>query len=96
MAHSSDTATGTGSGDPNRTLADKMVDGAREQIDRVGHDAEQFAGDAMRKAREAGAKAQDLASQFRPAVERSLKDQPMTTLAGAAVVGFLLGALWKR
>ena len=49
MAHSPDTATRTGTGDPNRTLADKMADGAREQIDRVGHEAEQFAGDAMQQ-----------------------------------------------
>ena len=29
-------------------------------------------------------------------VEKSLKEQPMATLAGAAVIGFVLGALWKK
>jgi ElaB/YqjD/DUF883 family membrane-anchored ribosome-binding protein len=29
-------------------------------------------------------------------VEKSLKDQPMATLAVAAVIGFALGALWKK
>jgi ElaB/YqjD/DUF883 family membrane-anchored ribosome-binding protein len=48
------------------------------------------------QARQYGEKAQDAARQFKPFVERSLKDQPMATLAGAAIVGFVLGALWKR
>jgi ElaB/YqjD/DUF883 family membrane-anchored ribosome-binding protein len=29
------------------------------------------------------------------AVDKSIKDQPMATLAAAAAVGFVLGALWK-
>ena len=29
------------------------------------------------------------------AVDKSVKDQPMATLALAAVVGFVLGAIWK-
>jgi ElaB/YqjD/DUF883 family membrane-anchored ribosome-binding protein len=49
-----------------------------------------------RQAREYGEEAQDAARQVRPFVERSLKDQPMVTLAAAAVIGFVLGALWKR
>ena len=48
------------------------------------------------QAREYGKKAQDAARQFKPLVKRSLEKQPMTTLAGAAVIGFVLGALWKR
>jgi ElaB/YqjD/DUF883 family membrane-anchored ribosome-binding protein len=47
-------------------------------------------------AREYADKAQDAAKEFKPFVEKSLKDQPMATLAGAAVIGFILGALWKR
>jgi ElaB/YqjD/DUF883 family membrane-anchored ribosome-binding protein len=32
---------------------------------------------------------------MKSAVDKSIKDQPMATLAAAAVVGFVLGALWK-
>jgi hypothetical protein len=32
---------------------------------------------------------------MKTAVDRSLKDQPMATLAMAAVVGFVIGAIWK-
>jgi ElaB/YqjD/DUF883 family membrane-anchored ribosome-binding protein len=28
-------------------------------------------------------------------VDKSVKDQPMATLALAAVIGFVLGAIWK-
>jgi hypothetical protein len=38
-------------------------------------------------------KAQAVARQFKPALEKSRKEQPVTTLAGAAI---LPGALWKK
>jgi ElaB/YqjD/DUF883 family membrane-anchored ribosome-binding protein len=77
--------TRTGTDDLDPTLADTVADAARDRIEHFGHQAEQVV-----------SKAQDMVRQFRPTVERSLKDQPMTTLAGAALVGFILGSLWKR
>ena len=38
---------------------------------------------------------QDVAETFYAAVQKSLKNQPMTTLSFAVVAGFILGALWK-
>lgn len=38
---------------------------------------------------------QAVAETFNAAVQKSLKDQPMTTLGFAVVMGFILGALWK-
>jgi hypothetical protein len=38
---------------------------------------------------------QDVAGNFKSALDKSLNDQPMATLAAVAVVGFVLGALWK-
>lgn len=32
---------------------------------------------------------------FRGAVNKSLRDQPMATLAMAGIAGFVLGAIWK-
>ena len=43
-----------------------------------------------------GGKAQEAAREFRPFVEKSMKEKPMQTLAGGAAIGFLLGAIWKR
>jgi ElaB/YqjD/DUF883 family membrane-anchored ribosome-binding protein len=75
-----------------RELADTATDKLKGAADR----AHELAGDVSRQAREYGEEAQDAARQVRPFVERSLKDQPMVTLAAAAVIGFVLGALWKR
>jgi ElaB/YqjD/DUF883 family membrane-anchored ribosome-binding protein len=38
---------------------------------------------------------QAVAETFYSAVQKSLKNQPMTTLGFAVVMGFILGALWK-
>ena len=38
---------------------------------------------------------QEVAETFYSAVQKSLRNQPMTTLGFAVVVGFVLGALWK-
>ena len=78
--------------DPTSEAVEDLKDKAHEKVDRVGDQVERLAASTKQMAREMG----DMATQFRPAMERSLKEQPMTTLAGAAVVGFLLGALWKR
>jgi ElaB/YqjD/DUF883 family membrane-anchored ribosome-binding protein len=46
--------------------------------------------------REYGEKAQDVVKNFTPYVEKSMKDQPMATLAVASAIGFVLGAFWKK
>lgn len=46
-------------------------------------------------AREASESAQQVAENFQQAVDRSVRDQPLTTLALACVTGFVLGAIWK-
>lgn len=74
------------------SLTDRLHDATTETADK----AQQLAADVTEQARYYGEKAQDVAQQVKPFVERSLREQPMTTLAGAAVIGFLLGALWKK
>jgi ElaB/YqjD/DUF883 family membrane-anchored ribosome-binding protein len=58
--------------------------------------AREMTGRAAEQAREYGEKAQEAVRNFKPYVERSMKEQPMTTLAVASVIGFVLGALWKK
>jgi ElaB/YqjD/DUF883 family membrane-anchored ribosome-binding protein len=78
--------------DPTHEAVDELKGRAHEQVDRVGDQAELAAKFAENAAREMN----DYARRLRPALERSIKDQPMMTLAGAVAVGLLLGALWRR
>lgn len=38
---------------------------------------------------------QEVAGNLKGAVDRSMTDQPMATVAMAAALGFVLGAIWK-
>jgi ElaB/YqjD/DUF883 family membrane-anchored ribosome-binding protein len=77
-------------------LSDKatdLKDQATGQIKKVAGQVEGYASDAMDKLRDTGAG--EVAGNLKGAVDKSVKDQPMATLAVAAAVGFVLGALWK-
>ena len=77
-------------------LSDKasdLKDQATDQIKKVASRVEGLAGDAVDNLRDTGAG--EVAGNIRGAVDKSVKDQPMATLAMAAAVGFVLGALWK-
>ncbi|NJO23817.1 MAG: hypothetical protein HC868_13930 [Sphingomonadales bacterium] len=70
-------------------MADKAVD----QLGRVAGHVEDFGKAAA--GREVSHDVGQVAGRFKGAVDKSVKEQPMTTLALAAVLGFVLGALWK-
>ena len=72
-------------------IADKTADKLRD----VAHQAEHFAGRVAEQGREVGDRMQEVAGNVKSAVDKSVKDQPMATLAMAAVLGFVLGAIWK-
>lgn len=57
--------------------------------------AESAADDAVRAARNLKDGAGNVADNFQTAVDKSVADQPLTTLAIAIAMGFVLGALWK-
>jgi ElaB/YqjD/DUF883 family membrane-anchored ribosome-binding protein len=79
--------------------SDLLRDAAGTTADRLkeaGERAQEMASEVAKQARQYGEKAEDAAREFRPFVERSLREQPMATLAAAAVIGFVLGALWKK
>jgi ElaB/YqjD/DUF883 family membrane-anchored ribosome-binding protein len=87
---------------PGRTAADakerlrEIADTTTEQLKRVADNADEIAAKAAEQVRIHGEKAQDVAKNFKPYVEKSMKDQPIATLAVAAAIGFALGALWKK
>ena len=73
-------------------LADKAIKSFRNAADQAEH----FAGRVVEHGREVRKDVQEVAGNLKGAVDKSLKDQPMATLALAAVLGFVLGALWKK
>jgi ElaB/YqjD/DUF883 family membrane-anchored ribosome-binding protein len=74
---------------------ERMADKATDQFGRVADQAEAIANRVTEQGRDAAERVQEVAGNFKGAVDRSVKDQPMATLAVAAVLGFVLGALWK-
>jgi ElaB/YqjD/DUF883 family membrane-anchored ribosome-binding protein len=72
-----------------------MADKATDNFRTMAGQAEDAANRMVEHGREVGDRMQEVAGNFKGAVDRSVKDQPMATLAMAAVVGFVLGALWK-
>lgn len=79
-------------------VADKASDLASKaghQVDRAIDTAETAVGAAAEQGREAGERVTEVAGNMKSAVDKSVKDQPMATLAVAAALGFVIGALWK-
>lgn len=79
-------------------LSDKasdFKDKATEQFKKVADRVEGLATDTADQMRQVGDRAGEVAGNFKSAVDKSVKDQPMATLLMAAAVGFVLGALWK-
>jgi len=72
-----------------------LKDKATDQFSRAADQAQGMANQAMKQGREAGERVQEVATNFKSALDKSITEQPMATLAAAAVVGFVLGALWK-
>ena len=80
-------ATGNARQQP-QTTTDKIKDAST--------DVEEMAGKVMQQARDLTEQAQQAVNNFKPFVEKSMKEQPMATLAVAALIGAALGAIWKK
>ena len=73
--------------------ASEIKDKATDQFKKVADRVEGLASDAVDHLRDT--RAGEVAGNLKGAVNKSVKDQPMATLAMAAALGFVLGALWK-
>lgn len=74
-----------------KDFAEKAADFA----ERTSEEVQRVANSAASQTREATEQFQDVAQNFKSAVDKSVNDQPLTTLAIAAGLGFVIGALWK-
>ena len=72
-----------------------FTDKAADQLKKVADRVEGVAGAAADQMRDVSDRTGEVAGNFRRAVDKSVKEQPMATLLMAAAVGFILGALWK-
>jgi ElaB/YqjD/DUF883 family membrane-anchored ribosome-binding protein len=67
----------------------------QDPFNRAASRAENVANKVAEQGRDAGERMQEVAGNLKGAIDKSITDQPMATLATAAVFGFVLGALWK-
>jgi hypothetical protein len=75
-------------------IADKVGDATEAALNQV-RNAASSAGELGVRGRAAAGRTQEVAGTFKSALNKSLQDQPRATLAGAAILGFIVGALWK-
>ena len=74
---------------------EKIADKATDTFRGVADQSEHFADRVADQGREVGERVQEVAGNLKGAVDKSIKEQPMATLAMVAVLGFVLGAIWK-
>ena len=80
---------------PQYGRSDDLKDKATEQFKKVADRVEGYASGAADQVRDVSDRTGEVAGNLKKAVDKSVKDQPMATLAMAAALGFILGALWK-
>lgn len=73
----------------------ELRDVATEQFEKVAGHVEGAVKTIAERGREVGGEVQAVAGNLKSAVDTSVKDQPMATLAVAVALGFVIGALWK-
>jgi ElaB/YqjD/DUF883 family membrane-anchored ribosome-binding protein len=72
------------------------AEAAKDRVTDAAARTQEYAAKISEQLSEYGEKAQDAARNFQPFVRNSMKEQPLATLAVASLVGFVLGALWKK
>jgi len=80
---------------PGGRTASDLKDKATDQFAKAADRVESVASSAADQMRGATDAAGEVAGNLKGAVDKSIKDQPIATLAVAAAVGFVLGAIWK-
>ena len=72
------------------------ADMASDKLRALADQAEHVADRVVEQGRTVGNQVNEVAGNLQGALKKSAIEQPMATLAIAAVVGFVLGALWKK
>ena len=85
-----------GPGRPDRDRLQELTDTATDRLQAASEQAHEIANKVSEQAQELGERAAAMAKEYRRFAERSVKERPMATLAVASLIGFALGALWKK
>jgi ElaB/YqjD/DUF883 family membrane-anchored ribosome-binding protein len=80
---------------PGSSSVSDPKDKASDQLNKMAGQAEEAVHRVTDKGREMADGMSEVAGNLKGAVEKSMKDQPMATLAIVAAVGLVLGAIWK-
>jgi ElaB/YqjD/DUF883 family membrane-anchored ribosome-binding protein len=83
-------------GPAHRDGSPAAAEATMDRVEAAAARSQERAGKISEQMRECGSKAQDAARNFQPFVRKSMREQPMATLAVASLLGFVLGALWKK
>jgi ElaB/YqjD/DUF883 family membrane-anchored ribosome-binding protein len=75
---------------------ENVTEGATDQVRSMADRASAAAERVAEQGREAGERVQDVVGNFKRALEKSVNEQPMATVALVAIAGFILGTMWKR
>jgi hypothetical protein len=89
-------ATSSSSHAPSLTekIAENVGDATEAALDQV-RSAASSAAELRDRGGAAAELTQEVAGTFKATLSRSLQDQPRVALAGAAIFGFVVGALWN-
>lgn len=92
----------TGTSEDVRTashdLTDKAVDAglrAADSLERTAANIQDAGERLVARGTELSGNMQKVAKNFSNAVDKSVAEQPLTTLGMAVAAGFILGAIWK-
>ena len=72
----------------SQAIKEKVAEVADRSAEMAKHSAEQIA--------DLGNQVEEKFKDLPGALRQSMKDQPLTTMAAAAAVAFVLGALWRK
>jgi ElaB/YqjD/DUF883 family membrane-anchored ribosome-binding protein len=83
------------SGTNTSSTSQELRDKATQQYEKMADNVEGAMKSVAERGREVGEDVQAVAGNIKSAVDTSVKEQPMATLAVVAALGFVMGALWK-
>jgi ElaB/YqjD/DUF883 family membrane-anchored ribosome-binding protein len=75
------------------TTGDQALDEIKDRIRRIRSNLDEVVSDASTRGRET---LRDVTDSITETVEDSLRERPLTTVALAAGIGFVVGAIWRR
>ena len=78
-----------------KSTVQHLKDKARCEVEKVESELQEAAHSVADQGREVSENVQAVANNMKDALEKSMREKPLTTLAMAAAAAFVLGAIWK-